>query len=167
MKIAKETDAVSKVKHRCNNPVTSLEYACVNKSILYVTTHKRKAPINMLSRSKTPKPQQVEGFTHMRITSTYFSHHKLRWHVENLACLSSYAKAPVPLKSIIHTYILTRQRSRLPLQSSSHKKTQLPLCVVLSYTALRWVTLANTRLHRTTLGYTGLHWATLDYTGLH
>ena len=76
-KITKESDEVSKVEHRHGNSVTSLEYAHVNKSIIiYATTHERKAFINMLSRSKRPKAQQVEGFTHMRITSNYFSHHQ-------------------------------------------------------------------------------------------
>ena len=45
-----------KVQHRHDNPVTCLECARVNKSIIYVTTLERKAPINKLSRSKT---QQV------------------------------------------------------------------------------------------------------------
>ena len=41
----------------------------VNKSIVYVTTHEWKAPINKLSRSNKPKIQQVEGFAYVRITS--------------------------------------------------------------------------------------------------
>ena len=54
--------------HRHDNLVASFEYARVNKSIIYVTMHERKAPINNLSRRKT---QQIETFTHMRITSDF------------------------------------------------------------------------------------------------
>ena len=46
--------------HRHENPVASLEHAHVNLSIIHVTTHEQKAPINMLSHNKTPKIQQVE-----------------------------------------------------------------------------------------------------------
>ena len=46
--------------HRHENPVASLEHTHVNLSIIYVTTHEQKAPINMLSHNKTPKIQQVE-----------------------------------------------------------------------------------------------------------
>ena len=53
------------------NEAASLEYAHINKSIIYATMHEQKALINMLSRSKRPKAQQVEGFTHIRITSNY------------------------------------------------------------------------------------------------
>ena len=49
----------SKVEHKYKNPVESLDYACINES-LSVTMHQRKVPINMLSRSKAPKTQQVE-----------------------------------------------------------------------------------------------------------
>ena len=37
----------------------------VNKSIIYVMMQKQKAPINMLSRSKAPKAQQI-AVTDMR-----------------------------------------------------------------------------------------------------
>ena len=68
MKKIKETDGFFKLEHRHDYSITSLECARVNKSIIYVTTHVRKAPIHMLSRRKTPKTQQVECFTHTRIT---------------------------------------------------------------------------------------------------
>ena len=55
-------------QRRHDNPVKSLQYACVNKLIIYVTMQERKAPINMLSRSNTPKTQ-IEGFTHMWTSS--------------------------------------------------------------------------------------------------
>ena len=32
--------------------------------------HEREAPINMLPRSKAPKPQQVEGYKHKRNINT-------------------------------------------------------------------------------------------------
>ena len=51
-----------------DTPVASLEYACTSKSVLSVTMHERKVPINMLCCSKVPKAQ-VEGFTHLIITS--------------------------------------------------------------------------------------------------
>ena len=65
----------------------------------------RKAPISKLSRSKSPKAQQVEDFTHSRITSDFFSHHRPRWYVcarKNFAYLKkNVAKVSVPVKSII------------------------------------------------------------------
>ena len=33
---------------------------------MYVTTHERKAPIDMLSRNKAPKTQQVEHYQHLK-----------------------------------------------------------------------------------------------------
>ena len=65
--------AFPKVEHRHGNSVASFYYAHVNKSIsIYVAIHEQRAPINMLSRSKTPKTHQVEGFTDMRIASDSF-----------------------------------------------------------------------------------------------
>ena len=58
------------MEHRHDNPVTSLEHAHVNQSIIYITTHERKAPINVLSRRKTTKTKQVEGFTYMYMRET-------------------------------------------------------------------------------------------------
>ena len=55
MKKTEDGDALYKVKHRHYNPVTSLKYARVNMSIIYVMMHTQAAPINMLSHSKTPK----------------------------------------------------------------------------------------------------------------
>ena len=59
-KKTEDRDAFSDEEHRHKNPVASIDYALINKSIIYFTTHKRKAPINMLSRSKAPKTQQLE-----------------------------------------------------------------------------------------------------------
>ena len=53
------------IKNRHDDLVASVEYARVNESIIYATTHEEKSLINVLSSSKTPKMQQVEGFTHM------------------------------------------------------------------------------------------------------
>ena len=47
------------MEHKHESAVVSLDYASINKSTIYVTMHKRKAPINMLSCSKAPKTQQV------------------------------------------------------------------------------------------------------------
>ena len=35
-------------------------------SLLYITTHKQKAHIYNLSRSKAPKTQQIAGYKHKR-----------------------------------------------------------------------------------------------------
>ena len=43
------------MKHEHDNPMTSFECAHVEKSIIYVTMHKQKAPANILSRKKTQK----------------------------------------------------------------------------------------------------------------
>ena len=99
-----ESDFFYEVDHRHVKQVASLEYSCVNKSIVYVITHERKARINTLSRSKSPKTQQVEGFTHMIVISNVFSRHRLGWYVctrENFAYSNSIAKVSVPVKSLI------------------------------------------------------------------
>ena len=67
MKTPEESDTVFKVEHRHGNSVASLQYTRVNKSIIFITMRKRKAPTNMLSRSKVPKApkaQQVAGHKH-------------------------------------------------------------------------------------------------------
>ena len=48
--------------------MASLQYARVNKLIIYITMHKQKAPIYKLSRSKAPK-QQILAYRHTRKTS--------------------------------------------------------------------------------------------------
>ena len=48
--------------HRHENPVASFEHTHVNPSIIYVTTHEQIAPINKLSRNKTPEKQPVAKF---------------------------------------------------------------------------------------------------------
>ena len=35
-------------------------------STMYVTTHKQKAPIDVLSHNKAPKTQQVEHYQHLK-----------------------------------------------------------------------------------------------------
>ena len=64
MKTPEESDTVFKVKYRHGNSVASLQYTRVNKSIIFITMRKRKAPINMLSCSKVSKAQQVAGYKH-------------------------------------------------------------------------------------------------------
>ena len=51
------------MEHRHDYPVASFEHVCVNMSIIYVTTHRQKAPSTYFFCSKTPKTQ-VESFTH-------------------------------------------------------------------------------------------------------
>ena len=59
MKQPEESDAVSEVKHRYDNSFVSLQYVRVNKSTMYITMHKRKAPITMLSCSNAPNAQEM------------------------------------------------------------------------------------------------------------
>ena len=54
------------MKHKHDDPVASLHYAHVHKSIKYVAMLLRKALINELPHSKT---QQVDDFTYQRKTS--------------------------------------------------------------------------------------------------
>ena len=46
----KESYAVAEAQNKHGNSFASREYAHLNKSIIYITSHKQKAPINMLSR---------------------------------------------------------------------------------------------------------------------
>ena len=62
---AKNSDVFSEAEHWHKNPVASLGYARINKSIIYITKHKQKAPIYQLSRSKAKKTQQVVSYKHM------------------------------------------------------------------------------------------------------
>ena len=62
MKKMKTATIFPEVKHGHNNPATSFGCARVTKSIIYVAMPKQKAPISMLSRSKT---QQI-AVTDMR-----------------------------------------------------------------------------------------------------
>ena len=63
MKKIEDSDCFE-AEHRYPNPVTCVEYARFNKSIIYVIIHMQKVPISMLSRSETPKTQEVEDYTH-------------------------------------------------------------------------------------------------------
>ena len=54
MKKTGESDDFSEVEHKHGDRVTSIQHARVNTSIIYVTRHERKAPINKLSRRKAP-----------------------------------------------------------------------------------------------------------------
>ena len=47
-----DSDSFSEVEYKHENPVPSLD---IHKYVMYITTHERKAPNSMLSRSKTPK----------------------------------------------------------------------------------------------------------------
>ena len=51
MKKPKESNVVFKVKQKHDNSVASLQCACANKLIIYITMHKQKAPIYKLSCS--------------------------------------------------------------------------------------------------------------------
>ena len=64
------------VEYKHENPIASLDYALVNKSII-VTTREQKSPINLLRRSKAPKEQQIEHCQHLRKTSDFFSFYQL------------------------------------------------------------------------------------------
>ena len=60
------------IEHRQGNSFASLQCARVDKSIIYVTTHNRKALINMLSCSKTSKTQPNAVYRHKRKNSELF-----------------------------------------------------------------------------------------------
>ena len=92
------------MKNRHDNPVASLEYARVNKSIIYFTTRERKSPINRLSHSKILKTQQVEGLTHPKKASDFLvtAHRDSTFAPpENLAYISFFAKFFVSVKFLI------------------------------------------------------------------
>ena len=63
----KTVTSFSKVEHKHENLIVRLDYACVN--MIYVTTHDRKALINMLASRKALKRQQVEFCQHLSKTS--------------------------------------------------------------------------------------------------
>ena len=94
-------DAFSKVERRHSNRVASPDYAHVNNSIIYIATHKRNAPINMLSCSKAPNTQQVEHFQHPRkpaIFSVVTSRYAMLAPVKLVSYLSSLAKVFISVR---------------------------------------------------------------------
>ena len=55
-----ERDTFSEVEHRHDNPVASLDSACANKSIIYVTMHERKTPIkHVIPQQNLPKHKKL------------------------------------------------------------------------------------------------------------
>ena len=104
MKSPKESDAVSKVKHGHNDSVTSLKYACVNKSIIYIIMHKEKTPIYKVSHSKALKTMQICSYRHARKTSRPFSLYDMSVDLSSrkkFANLGSFAKVSVSVITII------------------------------------------------------------------
>ena len=84
----------------------------VIKPIIYVTKHEQKAPINMLTLSKTSKAQEVEGFTQMRIISKYFSHPPTRmvhWRPQKLCLFKFLCKSCRSCKVYNSLSICSRQ----------------------------------------------------------
>ena len=57
------------MKHEHDSPVQVLSMHAFTSLLL---SRLAKAPFNKLFGSETPKTQQVEGFTHLRITSDVF-----------------------------------------------------------------------------------------------
>ena len=55
MKDTGDSDVFSKLKYWHENIVASFTYALIDKSIMYITTHKQKAPIYKISRSENTK----------------------------------------------------------------------------------------------------------------
>ena len=98
--------AVSKVKHRHSDLVANFQCASINKSTMYVTMHKRKAPINTLSRSKAPKRQLVAGYKHSSKTSGLFKvlNKPILCAWNNFANLCFFAKVSIPVKSLTPWY---------------------------------------------------------------
>ena len=75
MKKTKNSKAFFKSEHKHDNPVLFLDCVCAKISVIHVTTRSEKPPISNLFYNKTPKTQQVEGFTHVRKASEFFSSH--------------------------------------------------------------------------------------------
>ena len=67
-----KTVTFPEVEHRLDNSAASFECSRINKSIMYVTMHKRKAPIIMLSGSKTPQKTKKLAVTDVREKSVDF-----------------------------------------------------------------------------------------------
>ena len=92
-----ESGVISEVEYEHDNPDVSLDYASVNKSILYFDDC--KAPID--THLKT---QQVEHWEHTRKICDIFSRQQpveVRWHHKNFAYSGSFAKLSVSVKPII------------------------------------------------------------------
>ena len=98
------------MEHKHENSVACLDMHAFT-SLLYVLLqlYERKAPINILSRSKAPKTQQVERCQHARKASDvfcfyqpgrYISTHKL------FAYWGFFAKVPVPVSFAILNCVL-------------------------------------------------------------
>ena len=65
--------------------------------LIYVTTHERKAPTNILFRSKAPKTHQVEHCQHPRKTSEFFS-------CDQPQKLCLFTKVPVQKMPLLYTH---------------------------------------------------------------
>ena len=76
-----DSDAFSKVEHRDDNPVASLEYARVNKSIIhvYVAKHEKRSPISMLPSRKTLKSSQRTLTMFVGVVTLRYQHHTVVW----------------------------------------------------------------------------------------
>ena len=59
----------TEVKHNDNDPLVSLDYAHVRRSIIYITTRSAKRTQQVIPQ-QAPKTQQV-GFTHPRTQQLY------------------------------------------------------------------------------------------------
>ena len=62
----------NEAKHRLGNSFASLQYMRFGKSIIqiiYITMHKQKALVNLLSCSKAPKRQKNQGYKYKRKAS--------------------------------------------------------------------------------------------------
>ena len=55
MKDTGDSDVFSELEYWHENIVASFTYALIDKSIMYITTHKQKAPIYKISRSENTK----------------------------------------------------------------------------------------------------------------
>ena len=94
----RRSEVFLEVEHKHDNPVASLDYACVNKSMIYVTKWWVQTP-------KALKIQQFEHSQYPRIASDSSSCIQPWWyldtHNKNFACLDSFAKVFVSGKPII------------------------------------------------------------------
>ena len=108
MKKTEDIDTFYKVKHRHEALVTSLDYANIHKSIIYVTTRVAKCT----NLNKTPITQPVEGFMHPRKTSDIFQ-------LPSTGMLSLRQQKPCSfrfLSKVSHSYIVFNSSIRKPFR---------------------------------------------------
>ena len=95
--------AVSRVKHRHSNSVTTFQHALINKLIIYITMNKHIALIYTLSRSKHQNTANLSLQTYKKNQWICFTvPHGLDYNSRTyFANLGSFAKLSVPVEPTI------------------------------------------------------------------